>query len=162
MQCDRAKGNPGAAVPLCRAAFGANKFKAIPPKSFFRLWFGNLKDPTLIMLMIAALVGNQSCRRLDLSVLLPSTCTACAFCLPLAAARQPRVAQHADAALDTSTPCSKLLMPCPPCRSPQCWALLYLRSGSTARGLRVWPFGLPSLWCPSWVSPYCFGSLVPL
>ncbi|EFN57544.1 hypothetical protein CHLNCDRAFT_6358, partial [Chlorella variabilis] len=41
-----------------RAAFGANKFKAIPPKSFFRLWFGNLKDPTLIMLMVAALIST--------------------------------------------------------------------------------------------------------
>lgn len=40
-----------------RAAFGANKFKAIPPKNFFKLWFGNLQDPTLIMLMVAALVG---------------------------------------------------------------------------------------------------------
>lgn len=39
-----------------RAAFGANKFKQVPPKSFFLLWFGNLKDPTLIMLMAAALV----------------------------------------------------------------------------------------------------------
>lgn len=32
-----------------RAAFGANRFKAIPPKSFLSLWFGNLRDPTLIM-----------------------------------------------------------------------------------------------------------------
>lgn len=44
-------------LPLGRASFGANKFKAIPPKNFFKLWFGNLKDPTLIMLMVAALVG---------------------------------------------------------------------------------------------------------
>ncbi|EFN50910.1 hypothetical protein CHLNCDRAFT_59377 [Chlorella variabilis] len=41
-----------------RAAFGANIFKAIPPKSFFRLWFNNLKDPTLILLTAAALVST--------------------------------------------------------------------------------------------------------
>ena len=43
-----------------RAAFGANAFKAIPPKNFFKLWFGNLKDPTLIMLMVAAMVSKQA------------------------------------------------------------------------------------------------------
>ncbi|KAI7841822.1 hypothetical protein COHA_004351 [Chlorella ohadii] len=41
-----------------RAAFGANKFKQIPPKSFFKLWFGNLRDPTLIMLMAAAMIST--------------------------------------------------------------------------------------------------------
>ncbi|PSC72089.1 P-type ATPase [Micractinium conductrix] len=41
-----------------RAAFGANTFKAIPPKSFFKLWLSALKDPTLIMLMVAALVST--------------------------------------------------------------------------------------------------------
>lgn len=41
-----------------RAVFGANRFKAIPPKSFFRLWFNNLKDPTLILLMAAAMVST--------------------------------------------------------------------------------------------------------
>ena len=39
-----------------RAAFGANRFKAVPPKNFFKLWAGNLLDPTLIMLMAAAMV----------------------------------------------------------------------------------------------------------
>ena len=38
--------------------FGANKLKEIPTKSFFRLWFGNLKDPIIIMLMAAALVST--------------------------------------------------------------------------------------------------------
>ncbi len=42
------------------AAFGANKFKQIPPKSFFKLWFGNLRDPTLIMLMAAAMVRGRA------------------------------------------------------------------------------------------------------
>ncbi|KAL4450031.1 hypothetical protein ABPG77_010700 [Micractinium sp. CCAP 211/92] len=41
-----------------RAAFGANRFKQIPPKSFFKLWLTALKDPTLIMLMAAALVST--------------------------------------------------------------------------------------------------------
>ena len=39
-----------------QAAFGANRFKAVPLKSFFALLTGNLKDPTLILLMAAALV----------------------------------------------------------------------------------------------------------
>lgn len=41
-------------------AFGANRFKAIPLKSFFSLLVGNLKDPTLILLMAAALVSLYS------------------------------------------------------------------------------------------------------
>lgn len=43
-----------------RAVFGANRFKQIPPKNLFKLWVGNLKDPTLIMLMAAALVSHQA------------------------------------------------------------------------------------------------------
>jgi P-type Ca2+ transporter type 2C len=39
-----------------RATFGSNKFKEVRPKSFFLLWFENLCDPTLILLMIAAAV----------------------------------------------------------------------------------------------------------
>ena len=45
-----------------RAAFGANRFKQIPPKSFFGLWFEQLKDPTLIMLMCAAAVRRPAPR----------------------------------------------------------------------------------------------------
>lgn len=63
-EASRRQPTVGMSIPLMsnRAAFGANKFKAVPPKNFFKLWFGNLQDPTLIMLMIAALVG-QPCRR---------------------------------------------------------------------------------------------------
>lgn len=43
-----------------QAAFGANRFKAIPLKSFFALLIGNLKDPTLILLMAAAFVSLPS------------------------------------------------------------------------------------------------------
>lgn len=39
-------------------AFGANRFKSIPIKSFFSLLVGNLKDPTLILLMVAALIST--------------------------------------------------------------------------------------------------------
>lgn len=41
-----------------QAAFGPNRFKAIPLKSFLSLLVGNLKDPTLILLMAAALVSS--------------------------------------------------------------------------------------------------------
>lgn len=53
-----AGGKAGPSLQQRRAAFGANRFKQIPPKSLFKLWVSNLKDPTLIMLMIAALVGG--------------------------------------------------------------------------------------------------------
>lgn len=65
------------AVPRLRsAAFGANKFKAIPPKSFFKLWFGNLRDPTLIMLMAAAMVR---CRTGPVNGCPPPACAASAL-----------------------------------------------------------------------------------
>ncbi|DBB18563.1 hypothetical protein WJX82_010215 [Trebouxia sp. C0006] len=38
--------------------FGANKFKDVPQKAFFTLFWENLKDPTLILLMAAALVST--------------------------------------------------------------------------------------------------------
>lgn len=38
--------------------FGANRTKQIPTKNFFTLWFTNLKDPIIVMLMVAALVST--------------------------------------------------------------------------------------------------------
>ncbi|KAL0043569.1 hypothetical protein WJX79_008696 [Trebouxia sp. C0005] len=38
--------------------FGANKFKDVPQKAFFTLFWENLNDPTLILLMAAALVST--------------------------------------------------------------------------------------------------------
>ena len=37
--------------------YGANRFKEVPAKSFLSLWFSQLSDATLIMLMVAALVS---------------------------------------------------------------------------------------------------------
>jgi Ca2+-transporting ATPase len=37
--------------------FGANKFKAVPPKSFFVLCWENLQDPIILLLIAAALVS---------------------------------------------------------------------------------------------------------
>ena len=42
--------------------FGANAFKEVQQKAFLTLLLGNLKDPTLILLMVAALVIHQCCR----------------------------------------------------------------------------------------------------
>jgi len=39
-----------------RAEFGANKFKEVKPRPFLRLLLDNLRDPTLILLMVAAAV----------------------------------------------------------------------------------------------------------
>ena len=39
-----------------QSVFGQNRFKELPQKSFFMLLWENLQDPTLILLMIAALV----------------------------------------------------------------------------------------------------------
>ena len=46
------------APPLAerRRVFGRNRFAEVPMKSFFMLLLENLKDPTLILLMAAALV----------------------------------------------------------------------------------------------------------
>ena len=38
--------------------FGANEFKAVPTKAFLVLLFENLKDPTLLLLMAAAMVSH--------------------------------------------------------------------------------------------------------
>jgi P-type Ca2+ transporter type 2C len=43
-----------------RAEFGINKFTELPQKHFFALLFENLQDPTLILLMGAALVCQPS------------------------------------------------------------------------------------------------------
>ena len=39
-----------------RQAYGANRFKDVPQKAFLALFWENLKDPTLVLLMAAALV----------------------------------------------------------------------------------------------------------
>ena len=49
--------------------FGANKFKDVPQKAFFTLFWENLKDPTLILLMAAALVRRMHHRCTLLSCL---------------------------------------------------------------------------------------------
>ena len=52
--------DPGAATPslaVRRATFGENRFGDVPMKGFFALLFENLQDPTLILLMAAALVS---------------------------------------------------------------------------------------------------------
>ena len=46
-----------ASIARRQQVYGANRFKEVPAKNFFALWFGNLQDPTLIMLMVAALVS---------------------------------------------------------------------------------------------------------
>jgi P-type Ca2+ transporter type 2C len=38
--------------------YGINALKTVPPKNFFILWFHALKDPIIIMLMVAALVST--------------------------------------------------------------------------------------------------------
>lgn len=43
-------------------AYGANKFKDVPQKAFLALFWENLKDPTLVLLMAAALVGHAMTR----------------------------------------------------------------------------------------------------
>ena len=55
--------------------FGANKFKDVPQKAFFTLFWENLKDPTLILLMAAALVRrmHQRCALLSCLALYPHT-----------------------------------------------------------------------------------------
>jgi len=42
-----------------RAEFGGNKFKEVKPRPFLRLLLDNLRDPTLILLMVAAAVRSS-------------------------------------------------------------------------------------------------------
>ena len=49
-----AKGERG--LDARRTAFGANRFKEVKPRAFLRLLLDNLRDPTLILLMVAAAV----------------------------------------------------------------------------------------------------------
>ena len=52
------KGIDSSSVETRRGVFGTNVLPQVPPKSFFFLWFQNLKDPIIIMLMAAALVST--------------------------------------------------------------------------------------------------------
>ena len=52
------KGIDSASASDRRRLFGANTLPQVPPKSFFYLWYVNLKDPIIIMLMAAALVST--------------------------------------------------------------------------------------------------------
>ena len=52
------KGIDSASVQTRRLVYGANVLPTVPPKGFFTLWFTNLKDPIIIMLMAAALVST--------------------------------------------------------------------------------------------------------
>lgn len=45
-----------------RAAYGANKFKEQPPKSFWSLVWDNLQDPIVRLLCFAAAVGGMAPR----------------------------------------------------------------------------------------------------
>ena len=65
LQCSSSRGiDPEASASSAHAslqqrqqAFGANAFREVPTKSFFVLLFENLKDPTLLLLMAAAMVS---------------------------------------------------------------------------------------------------------
>lgn len=58
LKTDRKNGLASANVERNRVAFGANTFKEVPPKSFFSILLEALKDPTLILLMVAATVST--------------------------------------------------------------------------------------------------------
>eukprot|EP00775_Hariotina_reticulata_P009045 gene9045-9216_t len=48
------EGNGNSSVEAHRAAFGANKYRAVPPKSFFAILFEGFKDPVILLLCAAA------------------------------------------------------------------------------------------------------------
>ncbi|GIL84523.1 hypothetical protein Vretimale_14412 [Volvox reticuliferus] len=47
-----------ASIEAHAEAYGINKFAEVPPKSFFALVWGNLQDPVIIILILAALVST--------------------------------------------------------------------------------------------------------
>ena len=58
LHVDLVKGVDPSTVETRRRVFGANVLPQVPPKGFFSLWFAQLKDPIIIMLMAAALVST--------------------------------------------------------------------------------------------------------
>ena len=48
----------GGSISHRREVFGANVFQQVPTEGFFSILFGNLQDPTLVLLMAAALVSG--------------------------------------------------------------------------------------------------------
>jgi hypothetical protein len=53
-----AKAGSPASVDEHARVFGPNKYKEVPSKNFFALCFENLKDPIILLLIAAALVGT--------------------------------------------------------------------------------------------------------
>lgn len=58
LHSDASAGLTSEQVERHREAFGANKYREVPPTSFLSLLFEALKDPTLILLMFAATVST--------------------------------------------------------------------------------------------------------
>jgi P-type Ca2+ transporter type 2C len=52
------EGLASANVARNREAFGGNHFKEVPPRSFFSILLGALKDPILMLLMAAATLST--------------------------------------------------------------------------------------------------------
>lgn len=52
------EGNGNNSVDAHRAAFGANQYRQVPPKSFFAILFEGFKDPVILLLCAAATVST--------------------------------------------------------------------------------------------------------
>lgn len=60
MGLDPALSSGLASVAMHKEYFGANTFKEVPPKSFLSLVMENIKDPIIILLIVAATVSFQN------------------------------------------------------------------------------------------------------
>ena len=52
------EGSGPASVEAHRTVYGANKYKEIPPKSFFKILYEGFKDPVILLLCAAATVSS--------------------------------------------------------------------------------------------------------
>eukprot|EP00879_Flechtneria_rotunda_P001764 GHRR01001928.1.p1 GENE.GHRR01001928.1~~GHRR01001928.1.p1 ORF type:complete len:116 (+),score=5.07 GHRR01001928.1:378-725(+) len=54
---DPKRGLDDATIEANRAKYGANRYKQVPPKSFFSILFEGFKDPVILLLCAAATVS---------------------------------------------------------------------------------------------------------
>ena len=131
--------NGHASISDRHAEFGANRFKELPQKSFWSMVFEALQDPTLLLLMAAALVRWQK----------PVIVAVYTFCTPgtSARARQPLAfSKHSVCVIYIwHVTCLVYARTLPTCRFPPCLVLLSKRKGNRMHGQRELQSGLLSL-----------------
>ncbi len=143
-------------IPLAarQAAFGINALPIVPPKTLFELWSGNLLDPIILLLIVAATVcmGDGGRGIIDGHVYCESYCgmyivntyaLLCTFDAYLCACALSHTATCILPHI-CILPQTHVLFLTPRC--PQWLVLWWQRNGSSVHGLRGWLYGWPWQW----------------